>query len=118
MGISCAANRLGSDRSPTTKVDRRMSLAPKGGLSGSLSGGRSESRRPSRALEERFIFYSSMLRHVASTLVLESQRQELLTRADFALLEGVDFYSESCSSEEYASSEEYSSCEHQSVGSD
>jgi hypothetical protein len=57
-------------------------------------------------MEERYQFYSTVMRHVASTLVLETQRTELIKRtttaqdmADVMMMDlGEDFYSD-CSSE-------------------
>merc|ERR1711920_804841 len=60
-------------------ASRRGSLRP--GEAPAEGGGRrpsrSDGRRPSKMMEARYTFYSTLLQHVASTLLLESQRKML-----------------------------------------
>jgi hypothetical protein len=65
-------------------------------------------RRRSRVMEERFKFYSTIMRHVATTLVLETQRTELLKRTTSAAdyLTEEDFFFQGSSTDEELQSEE------------
>jgi len=70
----------GSFSSPGSRRNSR-NIAPLGVASpGGVDRRKSEARRPSKIMSERYQFYSDLLRHVASTLLLDSQRQELRAR--------------------------------------
>lgn len=71
---------------PPSHVRRSSRSSTVSAAFGGATEFRGKGRRPSRMMESKFQFYSQLIRHVASTLLLESQRSELAQNAAASLV--------------------------------